>query len=196
LARPIFNAALAKDAGQGADRDTTRTTRLLRTDLLPDRRVTSIGIHNDLTSEIAFLPFRQRLEIQSVLAANASTQPVVTSDVTISFDYRVVEITRPWFHNAFINNTFWRIPGQVKGQLSTNGGHGMPALPVSFVAIKALSIQASWTPEDISNLQQSDQFGPFNFDSKVVNGAIGHEGIQIIGWMLQTMPDLPPNPVA
>ena len=213
LARPIFNAALAKDidrdaarttfnaaraqdADQGADRDTARTTRLLRTDLLPDRPVTSVGIHNDVTSEIAFLPFRQRLEIQSVLAANAPTQPVVTNDVTISFDYCVVNVTRPWFHDAFINNPFWRIPGQGRGQLSSNGGHGMPALPVGFVAIKALSIQAPWTPEDISNLQQSDQFGPFHFDSKVVNGAIGHEGIQIIGWMLQTMPDLPPNPVA
>lgn len=192
LARPIFNTALAKDI----DRGTARTTRLLRTDLLPDRQITSVGIHNDVTSEIAFLPFRQRLEIQSVLAANAPTQPVVTNDVTISFDYCVVNVTRPWFHDAFINNPFWHIPGQGRGQLSSNGGHGMPALPVGFVAIKALSIQAPWTPEDISNLQQSDQFGPFHFDSRVVNGAIGHEGIQIIGWMLQTMPDLPPNPVA
>ncbi len=66
---------------------------------------------------------------------------------------------------------------------------------MGFVAVKGLSIQAPWTPDDIANLEQSVQFGPFNFDSKVVNGAIGHDGIQIVGWMLQALPDLPPNAV-
>jgi len=136
------------------------------------------------------------MEIQSVLAANAATRPVVTSDVTISFYYCVVNVARPWIHNGFINNPSWRIPGQSKGKLSANDGHGMPALPVGFVAVKGLSIKSPWTPEDITNLEQSVQFGPFNFDSKVVNGAITHEGIQIVGWMLQKLPDLPPNGAA
>jgi hypothetical protein len=188
VAQPIFAAALANNDARVAS---------LRTTTAIQREVTlepsSAALHNELTTKIATLPFREKLEIQAVLATKASTQPVITSDVTIGFDYCVVNITRPWLHDAFINNSSWRIPGQGKGQLSANDGHGLPALPVGFVAVKNLSIQAPWTPADITNLEESVQFGPFNFDSKVVNGAIAHEGIQIIGWMLQDLPDLPPN---
>ena len=105
----------------------------------------------------------------------------------------MVTITRSWLFEPFLNNLSWRIPGQGKGQLSANNGHGLPALPVGFIAVKNLSIQAPWTPEDITNLMRSVQFGPFNFDSKVVNGAISHKGLQIIGWQLQRLPQLPPN---
>jgi len=190
MARPVFTAALAKDA---ARTDLLSATPASRPQIMVDRRVTSVAIHDDVIPRISSLPFRQRVEIQALLATNAPTQPVVTNDVTISFDYCIVSVTRPWLHNAFINNPSWRIPGQAKGQLSANDGHGLPVLPVGFVAIKGLSIEAPWTPEDITNLEQSVQFGPFNFDSKIVNGAIAHEGIQIVGWMLQALPDLPPN---
>jgi hypothetical protein len=178
MARPVFAAALVNDSTRVA---------------MPARPPMSVAIHNDVAPKISSFPFRQRMEIESVLAASAPTRPVVTSDVTISFYYCVVSVTRPWLRNAFINNPSWRIPGQSKGKLSANDGHGMPALPVGFVAVKSLSIKAPWTPEDITNLEQSVQFGPFNFDSKVVDGAITHEGIQIVGWMLQKVPDLPPN---
>lgn len=156
--------------------------------------VRSFAVQDQMAVKIASAPFRNRVELQEVLAINAPTQPVTTSDVTITFEYCVVNVSRKWFHAAFINNRNWHIPGQTTGQLSANDGHGLPALPVGFVAIKNLSIQAPWTPEDIANLEQSVQFGPFNFDSQVVDGAIGHSGIQIIGWMLQDLPDLPPAP--
>jgi hypothetical protein len=153
----------------------------------------AVATQGDSIPPIKSFPFKLRQEIILKLAENAPTQPVTITDVTISFDYCMVSVRRAWLHNAFINNQSWRIPGLTKGQLSANDGHGLPALPVGFVAIKALKIQAPWTPEDITNLEQSVQFGPFNFDSQVVNGAIGHEGIQIIGWLLQPLSDLPPN---
>jgi hypothetical protein len=194
-AQPVFAAALAHDAARA---DVLRAAPAIgrpafERQAIHDRPPPAVAIHDEVAPQIEAFPFRQRIEIESMLAVNARTRPVVTSDVTISFDYCVVDVTRPWFHNAFINNRSWRIPGEGKGHLSANDGHGLPALPVGFVAVKRLSIQAPWTPEDITNLQQSVQFGPFNFDSKVVNGAIGHDGIQIIGWMLQDLPDLPPN---
>ena len=118
---------------------------------------------------------------------------VAASAAEISFDYCIVDIGRPWYHAAFIDDGFWRVPGQAKGALSANDGHGQPALPVACVAICRLRIRADWTPEDIGNLEQSAQFGPFNIDSTVKDGAIGHEGVQIIGWLLQDMPLLPPQ---
>jgi hypothetical protein len=190
MARPVFTAALTNDAARAAS---LRATPAIRREVMLDRPLTAVAMHNEVTPKIATLPFRQRVEIESLLATNAPMQPVVTSDVTISFDYCVVNVIRPWLHEAFLNNPSWRIPGLGKGQLSANDGHGLPALPVGFVAVKNLSIQAPWTPDDITNLEQSVQFGPFNFDSKVINGAVAHDGLQIIGWMLQDLPDLPPN---
>lgn len=151
-----------------------------------------LGPRKDLGSQFQRLPFRQRLEVQEVLANASTTKPVVVSDATISFSYCVVSVARPWMDMAFLNNAAWCIPGQAKAALSANDGHGVPALPVGFVAIKDLSIKAPWTPEDVTNLELSEQFGPFLFDSQIVNGAIGHEGIQIVGWMLQNVPPLPP----
>jgi len=190
MAHPVFTAALANDTARVAS---LSAPTAIQREAMIDRSLTAINIHNELTPKISAFPFRERWEIQQLLVDQSSSQPVMTSDATISFDYCVVNVMRPWWHNAFINNLSWYIAGQGKGKLSANDGHGLPALPVGFVAIKNLSIQAPWTPEDITNLEQSVQFGPFNFDSKVVNGAITHDGTQIIGWMLQDMPDLPPN---
>lgn len=150
--------------------------------------------HDLLIRTLRAAPLAERLDVESVIVQDAPHEPVVTNNATISFSYCVVTIDRSWFHEAFVRNPFWKVPGQAKGQLSANDGHGLAVLPVGFIAIKDLSIKAPWTPEDISNLEQSVQFGPFNFDSTVdANGAIGHAGIQIVGWMLQDMPDLPPN---
>jgi hypothetical protein len=148
---------------------------------------------DNVTQQIASSPLKKRLEIQSMLATNAPMESLLISEVTISFDYCVVTLALPYVHDAFINNLSWYIPNHSKGQLSANDGHGTPVLPASVVAIKHLSIQAPWTAEDITNLEQSVQFGPFNFDPKVIDGAIVHEGIQIIGGLFQYLPDLPPN---
>jgi hypothetical protein len=159
----------------------------------PAPATNSFSQHDQLVQLLKAAPIAERLDVESVLVQDAPRQPVVTNSATISFSYCVVTIDRGWFHEAFIRNPFWRVPGQAKGQLSANDGHGLSALPVGFVAIKDLMIKAPWTPEDISNLEQSVQFGPFNFDSTLVGDTIGHAGIQIVGWMLQDVPDLPPN---
>jgi hypothetical protein len=82
-----------------------------------------------------------------------------------------------------------------KGQLTTddNSGGNIPVLPIAFVAIKELSIEANWSETDIEISKNATDFGPFEVDSQIINNKLSHEGIQIIGWLLQKMPDLPPN---
>ena len=191
-ARPVFMTALAANSGPAV---AAPAPRRIGNPFLVGAEVAlpPAALHTDVNMRIERLPVRERFELQSMLAAQQPLQPVATSEVTLRFDYCVVTVTRPWLHQAFLKNAFWCIPGQAKGKLSANDGHGMPALPVGFVAVKELTISGTWTPDDISNLQQSVQFGPFNFDSAVVDGAIGHSGIQIVGWLLQDVPDLPPN---
>jgi hypothetical protein len=190
MARPIFTTALAADSARAK---VIGATPAIKREVMVDGAPPAVAIHDDVTQKIATFRFKQRLEFEAILAENAQRQPVTTNDVTISFDYCVVNVERRWFHYAFINDPSWCIPGQGKGHLSANDGHGLPALTTGFVAVKGLSIQAPWTPEDITNLELSVQFGPFNFDSKVVNGAISHAGVQIVGWSLQNNPDLAPN---
>jgi hypothetical protein len=150
-------------------------------------------IHTNLVQQISVLPFDQRREVEVMLAQNEPTQAVESTDASISFDFCLVNIARPWLHNFLFHSRDWFIDGREKGALSKSDGQGLPAMPVGFVAVKNLRIRAPWTEQDISNLQNSVQFGPFNFDSKIVDGAITHDGIQIVGWMLQELPDLPPN---
>ena len=184
VARPMFRSIL------GADVAATHPVAATTPAIDPAR---SVVLHTSLIEKTSMLPFNRRNEIESMIAHYTPTQTVVTNNVTISFDFCVVNVARTWLHNALLDSRSWFVPGQPKGRLSANDGHGLPVLPVGFVAVKSLRIQAPWTPEDISNLEQSVQFGPFNFDSRVVDGAITHDGIQIVGWMLQDLPDLPPN---
>lgn len=150
-------------------------------------------LHDWLFGTLHKEPVTTRFDIEAILADNAQREPVITNNATISFSYCIVSVDRSWFHEAFIRNPYWRVPGRAAGDLSANDGYGLPVLPVGFVAIKDLSIAAPWTAQDISNLEKSEGFGPFNFDSTVVGGAIGHAGIQVVGWMLQELPPLPPN---
>ncbi len=212
MARPAFTAALAsadvaarKVPAATASRPPASRPAAARPVAAPpaaamaarpralDQPVASAAMYDRLALRIAKFPFRQRFELQRMLASSAQQQPVAASDVTIGFDFCVVSVSRRWLHQGFLNNLFWSIPGQPKGRLSANDGHGLPALPVGFVAVKDLRIQAPWTAQDVSNLQQSVQFGPFAFDSEVVDGTVKHDGIQIIGWILEDLPDLPPN---
>jgi hypothetical protein len=193
MVQPIFAAMLA-----GAATAPQPRVAMLRPTTEAGTAVTapsapSVAMHTELMARASALPVSQRIELQFMLSQSAPTQTVGVTDVTISFEYCLVNVDRrDWIHSAFLNNKSWFIPGQPKGSLSANDGHGVPALPVGFIAFKKLRITAPWTPADIANIELSDQFGPFLIDSNVVDGAIGHEGMQVVGWILQDMPDLPP----
>ena len=115
-----------------------------------------------------------------------------TTTITIALEFSVVRIDRSWWSTPFLDSRGWIVPGLVRGECSMNNGHGVPALPVGFVATRNLKITAPWSASDLANLASSVQFGPFNFDSRVVDGGISHAGIQIVGWLLQDLPQLPP----
>src|SRR6266404_1559899 len=190
-ARPIFRAALAKSTAVSPASGAIVTAAELPP-AIPHAPALTATMHSDLMTQVRLMSVGQRMELESTLAKSAPTQSISVSDVTIHFDYCLVAVDRPWIHNGFLNNKLWFIPGQAKGSLSANDGHGLPALPVGFVALKNLRIEGPWTPMDITNLEQSIQFGPFLVDSTVAGGAIGHAGIQVVGWILQSSPDWPP----
>ncbi|MFN0247507.1 MAG: thioredoxin domain-containing protein [Kofleriaceae bacterium] len=130
--------------------------------------------------------------VKKALGARDASSKMTVNSVSISFEFCLVNITRRWVSQAFLDDDSWELPDESTGRYSANDGHGMSAIPVGFVAIKHLRIAAPWSRDDVATLASSDQFGPFAFDSSVADGAIGHEGLQIIGWLLQPVAKLPP----
>jgi hypothetical protein len=141
------------------------------------------------------IPVNENIAVLQYIKCNAPTQPATTNNISVSFDYCVVNISRPWYRQGFVNDTSWFIPNKTKGELTAPVDHGanLILLPVAAVAIKNLRIQAQWPAADIASSQEATEFGPFKVDSGIVNNTLSHEGIQIIGWLLERMPNLPPN---
>lgn len=161
-------------------------------ELSPAVSVKSFAVHTNYLQQLNMLDIRKRMLVNKYLADNAPTQPVKTSSISISFDYCIVGIDRPWILTAFINDKSWFIPITAKGQLTTSGG--LTAMPIGFVAIKNLNIESTnWSAEDIAISKDATDFGPFKVSSEILSSKISHAGIQIIAWLLEKMPDLPPN---
>lgn len=153
----------------------------------------AVGLHNALLEQYRKLPVNKRLVVDEFVGQNAPTQPPQVSSIKVSFDYCLVNIRRPWMVPSFLNQPSWYIPGVAKGGLTTSGpGGNIPFLPVGLVAIRDLVIEATWSPEDLANASMATDFGPFKVDGDIVSGKLGHQGLQIIGWLVQEMGTLPP----
>ncbi len=152
------------------------------------------AFHDACLQQYLMLDVGKRLLVSQYVGANAQTQPAQTNSISISFDYCLVRVRRPWYLDAFINDKSWVIPSATKGQLTSSGATGnLPLMPIGFVAIRNLSIEANWTAADTATAADATDFGPFKVSRGIANNKLSHEGLQIIGWLLQKMPDLPPN---
>jgi hypothetical protein len=152
-------------------------------------------LQDSLRQRVTSVDISKRLLINQVLVPQAPTQPVTTPSISISFEYCVIRVSRPWFIDAFINDTSWCVPTLAKGEMTASDKFGatLPLLPIAAVAIRNLSISGNWTAQDVANAATATDFGPFKVDAAIVNNSLSHAGIQIAGWLLQRMPPLPPN---
>jgi hypothetical protein len=153
----------------------------------------SFVLHDVLRQALPTLTLQEQMSVRQIIATTAPTQPTTTTNISVAFSYCVVNIQRPWFFDAFVNDQSWCLPGIGKGDLTDPVKGKLPYLPVGFVAVKDLKIQAVWAPADLAAAEQATDFGPFRIDSAVINNTLSHKGIQIIGWLLQKMPTVPPN---
>lgn len=194
----IRSAVMAATPMNTISLPTIRDHRSDKTATIRDHRdggtaLNSFIIQNSLRTNLTQLDLKQRYVVNGYIKSNAPTQPSTTKSLTISFDYCKVDIRRPWLFNNFLNNNSWFIPGFHKGQLSESDSEvDLTILPIGFIAIKNLSIEANWSDTDLVNSKNATDFGPFEVDAEIVNNKLSHEGIQIIGWILQQMPVLPP----
>jgi hypothetical protein len=135
----------------------------------------------------------------SELVKHTSGQPVTSDRFTLSFQYCIVQVDRPWLSPAYLISRGWYIPRYKAGELSTgtvNDNNGIfAALPVGFIVVKDLKISANWTEADFEAATESMAFGPFSTLGQTVDmvgSSLVVNGMQIIGWICQVMPMLPP----
>lgn len=198
----VATSVVKKDSGIAGARTLARTnvgfaiknTAVIET-VKEVQNLPTFNLHNTFRNTISGMDPKKRLVVSQFVKSIAPTQPVTTSSITVSFEYCLVKINRPWIHSSFLNNKAWYIPDTEKGQLSKTDSFGVniTALPIGFLAIKNLNIAANWTDEDITNSKKATDFGPFEVSFDSITNKLSHPGIQIIGWMFQKMPDLPPN---
>jgi hypothetical protein len=135
-----------------------------------------------------------------------------TKDLQISFRCCRVNFNRPWMLKSLLEISGWTLPGQATGSLSSgtleNNSGIFPLLPIGFIAIRDLSIRASWGKVDreIAAQATSDQgtlgFGPFalsghyaesskSYKSSFDGTTISAPGLQILGWINLVLPYAP-----
>jgi len=140
------------------------------------------------------LDVKERLWVNQYVDDNAAAQPAKATGISIAFDHCLVTIRRPWLVDAFLNAPTWWTPATPKGQVTRAGQPGAVALlPIAFVAIRDLQIEANWSGDDVVAAARAVRFGPFKISPGIVAGKLSHPGLQIVGWLLQRLPPLPPQ---
>ncbi|ADG20853.1 hypothetical protein [Paraburkholderia atlantica] len=135
----------------------------------------------------------------SSLVATTLPQVSPTSDqFELSFDYCLVSLSRPWISGGFLTHAGWYVPGSAASSWSDGTYRLSPQrfayLPVKMLVVRKLKIKAQWTQEDRLCVQNAASFGPFSLlDAQFNDETLTSDGIQIVGWMCQVMPPMPPS---
>jgi hypothetical protein len=141
------------------------------------------------------------------------------TNVSIDMELCVVEIERPWLDGVIFDMGDWFMgAGFPKGSISTGllatatVQTMMPLLPTAFIAARNISITANWSTQDQSYIHSvtsgsaSVGWGPFQiggsyyssssqatFQSSFQDGVLRIPGIQIIAFINQILPVVPPE---
>ncbi len=133
----------------------------------------------------------------SAVVSSLPVQPVSSSGFVMSFQYCVVNVSRPWLSGDFLLQGNWFVPGLQAGDLSqgkyATGAQRFAFLPAKMLIIKGLNIQAQWSDADRAVAQSAASLGPFSLiNSRFDQNGLTAPGMQILGWFCQVVPLLPP----
>jgi hypothetical protein len=156
-------------------------------------------------AEIVASPAQHRVisperELSTAVLLQTTPQPVTTSSMTITFEYCLVTAERDWLSDAFLASKDWYIPGLKAGELSSgtveNNTGLIPFLPIAMILVRKLNISGSWTGQDADALSTAAALGPFNLMGRSINqqnSSLSCTGMQLLAWLCQVQPMLPPE---
>jgi hypothetical protein len=131
--------------------------------------------------------------------AQLQEQPVASNSVDIAFEYLTVSIDRPWLAGTLLHSDGWYMPGSRAGSLCSGEGEAAnglcPAIPIAFIAVRNLTLSGRWSEADRQILSRAAGFGPFYLGSSYdeTRASITCPGLQIVAWLCQVLPKLPPQ---
>lgn len=192
-----LKAALVQLNAQSAFKKAVQTTPAAANLKVPD--ASFIDSQKLAVKPSVAVPLNQRLNLERMLVQQLPSSPIrgTTENWSLSFRYCMVSMTRNWLNTTLMNLPNWYFPGMPAGFFSS-GVPGktlpqFPMLPFAFLAIRDLRISASWSADDLSTLNRSASFGPFDIRSKVITqNELRSDGLQVIAWLCKTNPSLPP----
>jgi hypothetical protein len=144
-----------------------------------------------------------------------------SSDLSISFNYCIVDIKREWLDTSLLNLKNWFLVGDYKKNTISNGTMGqhkpdsnentfLPSIPVSMILVKDVKLKWSTWKEDFAAAQSSTGgsvsvgFGPFtasahyshnkesrDFSSDTDGEELSIPGIQLLGYVSVINPPCP-----
>jgi hypothetical protein len=124
--------------------------------------------------------------------------PAESESLELSFEACAVTLDRPWFSWGFLSTRNWFIPGYRAGEFSSIN---LPAVPIGLILVRKLTIRANGSADDLP--ARAATFGPFNLADRTVDVEaapsnrsdirIRSDGMQIIGWIGQSLSGLPPD---
>ena len=129
-----------------------------------------------------------------------------TLQVALSFSYQRVQLMRPWLHEALFRLGGFRLgtfpPASFSnGYLAPNNTNAFfPLLPSSMIVVKDVTIVASLSSTEqqiVANSQhgQAAAWGPFSLSRGTTyeTGAVKIPGIQVLGYICDVLPLMPPE---
>ncbi|MGI4862535.1 MAG: hypothetical protein ACRYFZ_01335 [Janthinobacterium lividum] len=149
-------------------------------------------------------------------STTSSHMDTATTDISVTFSYKLVTIRRPWLTFSLFGTQGWDMTNLYKkGSISNGSKVGQSAskmalLPTSFVVVKGVTIKAKWSQKDRDFIKKQTNagggfgIGPFQisgsyahsssketFTSSIAGDSIIVPGVQIIGWVSQVVPYSP-----
>jgi hypothetical protein len=122
----------------------------------------------------------------------SQTETIKSSQITVSFEYCWVNIDRLWFYNPYLQIHNWYISGFQAGEATK----AFPAMPIAVLLVRNLRIQSNWQAQELQSVQSSVALGPFSLVGRSIEqgtGTIVQPGMQVMAWVCQVMPALPPS---
>jgi len=132
----------------------------------------------------------------------AEPRPSEASDVSLSFEYCLVALGRPWLDLSFLSLPGWFVPGFRRGDFSSgqiadpaSADTLFEALPTAALLVRRLELKAAWSHEELAVLEGAAAFGPFSLLGRRVDmasGSVRCDGTQLVAWVCEPLPVLPP----
>lgn len=133
--------------------------------------------------------------------------PPADPQLSISFDYCVIRLNRPWLDGDFLASGGWFLAGAHAGDYAPGAAAAAPSsttssssqtppsqppmawAPVAAIAVKNVAIRSNV----VAGQTGVSTFGPFSLHAASPGGdSLSNPGIQIIAWICAAQPRLPP----